>query len=218
MLEEAQEIFDYLPINKTNTAESEYISHLWSAIDALSNGQDLAQHFVLMPFHLLFMLSLQYKILRVAKEKNKNYLTAFTINVCRDVAKVANPESVFVLTNLKESSMIDLFKLIHLDSQSISEIKSLVRYRNDKLAHANGGIAVDSEDRINQYLDVLKKVQMKFVQLNDDLADRWRTDMLPDDDKGEFVDIRLAEEYLCPADFMSGKLSETFPFMSDLND
>ena len=65
MYENAQEIFDYLPINRSKL-EADYIDHLWNVFIALDNAENSARPFVMMPFHLLFMLALQYKVLRIA--------------------------------------------------------------------------------------------------------------------------------------------------------
>ena len=72
MYEDAQEIFEYLPIRR-NTTENDYIDHLWQAFSALSQTETTARPFAVMPFHLLFMLALQYKVLRISKEQKEKY-------------------------------------------------------------------------------------------------------------------------------------------------
>jgi hypothetical protein len=205
MLEEAQEIFEYLPI-RSNQVENDYITHLWSAIVALSNGEEAAQPFIMMPFHLLFMLALQYKILRIAKEENSYYKTAFTIHICRNADKVACPDSVFTLTNLKERSLIDLLKLINVEVDTVQNIKKLVDYRNNTLAHANGGIATNPDDIIEQYLNSLREIQRKLTPLNRKVAIRWKQDSETSQDLVEFAELHLAEEYICPADLKTKSL------------
>ncbi len=214
MLEEANEIFNYLPI-RTNPAENDYINHLWSAIEAISNGDSSAHAFTMMPFHLLFMLALQYKILRIAKEKNSEYLTCFTISVCQNSEKVSKPQSVYSLTELKERSMVDLLKLIEVDKTIIKKIKNLIDYRNDTLAHAKGGIEPNPVDRIEEYIQALRDLQVSFAVINNIVAERWKKEKEKDQEISEFVELHLAEEYLCPADFKSTKLSK---YYSEINE
>lgn len=60
MHDEAKEIFGYLPIRQS-AIEARYVAHLWNAFEylILSEDEDVAA-FSLAPFHLLFMLVIQY--------------------------------------------------------------------------------------------------------------------------------------------------------------
>lgn len=68
MIEDAQEIFEYLPISFRNTAEQEYIDFLWDAFKtnfsekpSTSDGESAAEykipkyHFSFLAYHMLFM-------------------------------------------------------------------------------------------------------------------------------------------------------------------
>ena len=70
MYEDAQEIFGYLPIRKTQV-EYEYIEHLRNVFLVLDQTENTARPFLIMPFHLLFMMALQYKALRVSINHTK---------------------------------------------------------------------------------------------------------------------------------------------------
>lgn len=83
MYEAAQEIFDYLPINKSKP-EADYIDHLWNAFVAFDNTDNSARPFIMMPFHLLFMLALQFKVLRISRERKSDYDLAFTMESPRE--------------------------------------------------------------------------------------------------------------------------------------
>ena len=140
MYEDAQEIFDYLPINKNQT-EDEYISHLWTALMSLDSGDQEGISFLIMPFHLLFMLSIQYKVLRIYNYRKENYLSAFLIFPPRDDQKeLLNPSSVYSIGLLEESKIINILKIVGVDDNTISLVKKLIKNRNDNLAHAKGGI------------------------------------------------------------------------------
>ena len=66
MLEKAQEILDFLPIRRSE-AEDEYINHLWESFLILDSGNKSVRPFLMMPFHLLFMLAIQSKVVRIYK-------------------------------------------------------------------------------------------------------------------------------------------------------
>jgi hypothetical protein len=209
MYEEALEIHKYLPIRK-NSLEDEYITHLWQVFFTLDSSNESVQPFMIMPFHLLFMLALQYKVLRISKELNSDYSLVFTMKNCRNVETLSQPTSVFDFSLLQERTLPDLFRLISLDESLIINIKKLVDYRNDKLAHANGGIAQEFNLKIEEYLECLREVQKKFLTLNNLVANEFKLEMSSDDAPGEFIEIKLLDSYLCQADFNEGMLKETF--------
>ena len=203
MSEAASEIFDCLPLF-SSPPENEYIFHLWDAFSALDEGDPSARPFALMPFHLLFMLALQYKVLRISEELTAQYQCAFTIKNLRDDQKaVLDPQSPFVIALLNESEIINLFGLIELPPEEIQIIKKLIRNRNVK-AHAQGGIEPDLEVRVGEYLEALKKVQGRYKTLNKEVARSW-LDELEEGEYGEyleqFLENRLVASHLCPRDF-----------------
>lgn len=207
MYEAAQEIFDYLPINKSKP-EADYIDHLWNAFLALDNTDNSARPFIMMPFHLLFMLALQFKVLRISRERKSDYDLAFTMeNPREDQRAVLTPGSAFDLALLNESKLIDLLKIVGISADRVREIKLLVRNRNDNLAHAKGGIEPEPNERIDQYLGALRDLQTFFVPHNDRIAEQWLSEITEEDDLSDYVDSCLPESQLCPADFRTGLLT-----------
>lgn len=210
MYEDAQEIFDYLPIRR-DVLENEYINHLWEVFVALYASEGEARGFSIMPFHLLFIMALQYKVLRIFKEKRLKYKTAFTLKFLRDHSKLLEPSSVFEIASLNERTMPDLFKLISLDGENIAKVKQLVDYRNDKLAHAKGGIEQNPEEKIQNYLEVLHKIQKRYQPLNNKIAKEWLKEIDNEIEPSEFIEASLLNTFLCPADFQKGLLVKKFP-------
>lgn len=47
-----------------------------------------------------------------------------------------------------------------------------------------------------------------MLALNDGVATKWLSEMEPGEAGLEFIELHLAEEYLCPADMQQGKLSK----------
>lgn len=209
MYEDAQEIFEYLPIRR-DTPENDYINHLWQAFSTLDGGEVIARPFAVMPFHLLFMMALQYKVLRISKEKRAEYELVFTIDRGREREAILNPESVFDIALLNERTIPDLLKLIGVDGETIKQIKKLIDNRNDSLAHAKGGIESEPEMRIEEYLTCLRTIQIHMQLLNNSVADSWATEVSTEDNITDFIEARLVGSMLCPEDFMTGKLANDF--------
>lgn len=209
MYEDAQEIFEYLPIRR-DTPENDYINHLWQAFSTLDGGEVVARPFAMMPFHLLFMMALQYKVLRISKEKRAEYELVFTIDRGREREAVLNPESVFDIALLNERTIPDLLKLIGVDGETIKQIKKLIDNRNDNLAHAKGGIESEPEMRIEEYLTCLRTIQIHMQLLNNSVASSWAIEVSAEDNIPDFIEARLVDSMLCPEDFMTGKLANDF--------
>lgn len=203
--ERAWEIFDYLPMRR-NQLEDDYINHLWRSFVALDYYSSESKPFSLMPFHLLFMLALQYKVFRIARENKGAYDIAFTMEGVRS-GVVLSPGSVFDLGLLSERKLVSLFKLVGLNQQNIKATKALIDNRNDNLAHAKGSIESDSESKIDQYIKVLENLQPCFNSLNNIVSNGWMNEIDADEDLHEFIEIHLLDSILCLADFRAGNLT-----------
>lgn len=211
MYDEAQEIFDYIPL-RLSKPESEYTQHLLGAFDHLSSAppEDI-RAFAIMPFHLLFMLALQYKVMRMYTRRNGAY-TGHKIIVDLNARRVAarTPTSVYDLALISESYLAELLEIMVVDPAVIAGTKMLVRLRNDGFAHAKGAIERDIGGRIEEYLSVLRQIPQAYTAMNDEIAQEWLAELAPDDDRQSFIETRLASEYLCLTDFHSGLLRTEF--------
>ena len=215
MYEAAQEIFDYLPINKSKP-EADYIDHLWNTFLALDNTDNSARPFVMMPFHLLFMLALQFKGARLAKMFPDAVDLFFAGVGGRNKDKLLNPKrAAFDLALVNERTLPELFRLVGFSDEKTQKVKNLIDDRNNNLAHAKGGSEIDPDGKIEQYLDVLKGLQPFFVPHNDRIAEQWLSEITEEDDLNDYVDSCLPESQLCPADFRTGLLT-VFSFEEDI--
>jgi hypothetical protein len=171
MYEDAQEIFDYLPIRR-DTPENDYINHLWQAFSTLGGGEAVARPFAVMPFHLLFMLSAQYKMLQIASAHKQATDLFFTGVGGRNKEQLLSEQrSVFDMALINERTIPDIFQLVEVDPEVIKKFKELVDERNENLAHAKGGIEQDLENKLAGYVTVLESIQKSCVQINQKLAD-----------------------------------------------
>lgn len=222
--ESARSISNFLPIEAGG--EQEYIDHLWGAFETLIEKDEPVRAFAILPFHLLFMFSVQYKVHRLSAYDPESYRK--TLGTCRfkdpgdEEVLLMNPPipdengivsadcSVRNLSFIDEKKLFDFFNIIKIDRNLVDKAVELIKIRGS-YAHANGNIEDNIEQRIDEYLDVLVEIENKICPLNDDLATEWMAELEPEDDKNEFVEIRLAASYLCLADFETGLLAKHFP-------
>lgn len=219
MYEDAQEIFEYLPIRR-NEAENEYINQLQDTFELLEKSNRLwskdkngfavldeklinARPFALMPFHLLFMMAIQYKVLRISDINNIATNLFFSTDGGRYKNKLLSEnKSVFDLSNIKERTLPEVFQLIGLSNNKILEIKDLIDKRNNNLAHANGNsTSINLENSIGEYLNLIRVIQELFLQANGELADKLILEVKSDDDMGEFIEEYLLNHRLNMRDF-----------------
>jgi hypothetical protein len=219
MYEDAQEIFDYLPIRR-NEAENEYLNQLRDTFELLeksgrlwekdSNGFAVtdtklisARAFALLPFHLLFMMALQFMVLRIADIHKDATNLFFSSDGGRYKDKlISEKRAVFDLSVIKERTLPEIFQLVGLSENIIKEIKSLIDKRNNNLAHANGNsTSIDVENSVNDYLDLMGTIQKSFLQINQKLVDEWLFEIKEGDDLGEYIESHLLDSRLSPRDF-----------------
>lgn len=202
MYEDAQEIFEYLPIRR-NTTENDYIDHLWQTFSALSQTDTTARPFAVMPFHLLFMLALQYKVLRIYKEQKEKYDLAMIAKNPRNEEKdILAPESPLAIAFLGESEVVDFLKIAGLSADDARSIKkSIIRYRNDKIAHAKGYIEPDVETKLSEYFDWLEKLQIAYQFMNREVAACWVEEIEVGDNMEQFLETHFLDSCFSPRDF-----------------
>lgn len=206
--EVAQEILDYLPIRR-DTSENDYINHLWQAFSTLDGGVAATRPFVVMPFHLLFMLAIQYKVLRIYKEQKEKYELALTTKNPRGEEKdILTPESPLAIAFLGESEIVDFLKIAGLSMDDARSIKkSIIRYRNDKIAHAKGYIEQDVETKIAEYFSWLETLQNVYHPMNQNVADAWLAEIQAGDDVEQFLETHFLDSCFSSRDF--GDIIET---------
>ena len=211
MYENAYRILDFLPLRKKSQEEMRYIDYLWGSFQTLGeNEKEDIRASGIISFHMLFMLCCQYKVLRITKTKLSDYQKLFTLKEIRKEDKdILNPGSVFTFSKLSEKDIFRICALIDLNPDLIKKACALVNERND-LAHANGKIEIDYEQKIDLYIEILEAIQDKFVNTNNSIANEWISQLDPADSKPEFIETNLAQEYLCQADFESGLLRSVF--------
>ncbi|HVY72660.1 MAG TPA: hypothetical protein VG984_01225 [Candidatus Paceibacterota bacterium] len=211
MHEEAEKILNFLPIRKI-PAENDYIEHLFGALRALDEGEKHVRGFAILPLHLLFLLAIQYKILRVATEQKEIYSLSITLKnpIKKEEMEILAPRSPFILGFFNEKELVQLSKVLKVDDKCVKAMKELINYRNDKIAHAKGYVESNLENKVEEYLSTLEMLQPHMLPMNNNMGQLWEKELDPGDDIVEFVETRLLGSYLCPADFNDGLLKSKF--------
>ena len=207
------DLSDYLPL-RNNDRDSRYIDHLkqvfsvLESVNAATKEEDLARPFSIMPFHLLFMMAVQSKVLRIYKELPEKYMLAFTIKKPQNGKEdVLTPNSPKEIALLAESEIISFLKIAGLpDSEAKGIVASIIRYRNNSVAHAKCEIESNLESKVNEYFCKLDIIQKAYKKMNENVARNWLNKIEADKDIGDIGDIgeffenHLSGSYLCPCD------------------
>lgn len=198
MYENAYEIFKYLPIEQAE--ESLYIQHLWGSFELLNKSDEPVKAFSLLPFHLLFMFAVQYKVYRLSAHDNARYIeilsrcyaNAGNRKQLEINAPIRNKDGIILsecsvrnLSLIKEKELFDFLEIINCDKSVIDKAKLLVESRGN-YAHANGQIEEDVNTRIDEYLEILQHIQDKISGVNNQIFEI-------DENIQEFDDI---DEYI----------------------
>ena len=215
MYEEAQKILEYLPIRR-NTPENDYINHLWQAFSTLDEGELVARPFAVMPFHLLFMMAVQYKVLRISKAYKQSTNLFFSGVGGRSKAQLLSERrSVFDIALINERTIPEIFQLIGLGSATIQKIKDLIDGRNDNFAHAKGGIERGFEKKIDEYINTAELIQKCCLESNQKVISSWLSEIQNGDDIAQFFETHFFDSYLSPRDF--GDIAESLFLAKKLN-
>jgi hypothetical protein len=209
MYENAYRILDFLPLRKNSLEETRYIDYLWGSFEILGENENLdIKASGIISFHILFILCCQYKVLRIFQNNKEEYKKLFTlVSIRKENRGILNPSSALTLGALPERDIFRICKLIDIPDSIIVKACSLINDRNE-FAHANGKIEIDYENKIDAYIKILEVIQNKFLEINNNLVTSWSLLIDPADNKKEFLEANLAQEYLCKADFENGSLKD----------
>ena len=191
-------ISKFLPV-RCDFTEVSYIKYLSNSFDKLSNkidDSDISDGFAIIPFHLLFMMALHYRALRIFKDQSENYRLAITFKKeIKENEKIFNPSSPFDFSVFGESEVLNFFKLVGCKEDELGKIKSLIRVRNN-LAHANGNIEINPEKRCEEYLGSLEIIQKLFSKSNQQLAHKFLKEIESDENIEQFFEIRYKDNII----------------------
>ncbi len=223
MIEDAQRIFDYLPLEYKTQIESEYIDFLWDAFSV--NYEKEKYQFAYIAYHMLFMCFVYFQLAKIYLNKSEEIknMMVFTGKVMEQVekyeAKVTEALTTkktpphfdpFSLALENERSIIGLFIFIGCDRNVVKKMKEFVDKRNN-IAHSNGNISFNNQsiidEKIEEILDVANSIQQnareisincyeKFLASNYD-PESWT---IAGTEEDQIREVFVRQNYLCPKD------------------
>lgn len=156
-MEEAYQIFSYLPIRYRNDEEAEYVQYLWKAFENnYHNGQ---YQFAFMSYHMLFMCFVYFTIWKIKSIHPKDF-EKISLGFDECIEKSCSP---FGYSQENESKILLIFKFWGM-GERIGEYKKLVKERNN-IAHSNGNIFYKDQQsidyKITEVIKFCEEIQRK---------------------------------------------------------
>jgi hypothetical protein len=159
-MDDAERIFDYLPISYGNSNEQEYITFLWDAFQ--TNYFNEKYSFAFLAYHMLFMCFVYFEIWQIRENLHEDFYKAMVGFKKETEVELIKATTPFALWQINESSVLRFLKLIGMDNADVGECANLVKERNN-VAHSNGNIFFrnkgDIDSKINEILRCIAKVQ-----------------------------------------------------------
>ena len=145
-MEEAQKIFDFIPVSYKNPTEKEYVEFLWEAFQ--TNYKAAKYPFAFLSYHMLLMCYVYFEIWQIKQncpEDFQNAMIGFSKDVEKELLCATTP---VVLWQVNESTVFRFLKLIDLDNTAIGRFTKIVKERNDA-AHSNGNIFYKNKESMD---------------------------------------------------------------------
>ncbi len=158
-MEEATDIFTYLPLSFKTPKEQEYIEFLWDTFEMnYSNGR---YQFAFLAYHMLTMSFVYFNIWQIKRAEPLDFEKGL-IGFGRDEKALVEATSPFVFSIVPERTVLRFLKLIACDNGKIGTYAKLVDDRNDS-AHPNGNIYFSTQAaldiKVTEILRVADEIQ-----------------------------------------------------------
>ncbi|MBI5652391.1 MAG: hypothetical protein HZC40_18385 [Chloroflexi bacterium] len=145
MMDDALQIFEYLPLSFKSESEQEYINFLWDAFQ--SNYLAGKYQFAFLAFHMLTMSFVYFTIWQIKRMQPDNFGNAL-IGFESDENQLLTASSPFTFHIINERRIFRFLKLIGCKNDKIGKYKVLVDERNHA-AHPNGQIRIGDQRTID---------------------------------------------------------------------
>ena len=159
-MEEAVELYDYLPVWFRTPEEREYINFLCTSFE--TNYREDKFQFAFLAYHMLTMSLVYFKIWQIKSVRPKDFEKSL-IGFNKDIEKAfLCATSPFIFSKVPERSILRLLKLVGCDNSKVGKYAKLVDDRN-AMAHPNGHISLKTKDilesKIRNVLKVVDEIQ-----------------------------------------------------------
>jgi len=162
VIDDAQQILEYLPSYFRSEKEQEYLLFLWDSFKC--NYENGKYQFAFIAYHMLFMLFTYFCVWKIKQIRHEDFSKCLIGCIDRyesDLTKVTDPFGFWVIG---ESQFIRFLRLIGLQDR-IGKYKEIIKLRNDS-AHVNGNVYLNSQeqidDKINEILSYIEEIQQQM--------------------------------------------------------
>lgn len=187
-MEEAYQIFSYLPLRYRNDEEAEYVQYLWKAFE--NNYQNGQYQFAFMSYHMLFMCFVYFTIWKIKSIHPEDYdKIALGFDEC-----IEKSRSPFGYSGESESKILLIFKFWGMNER-VGEYKKLVKERNS-IAHSNGNIFYKDQQSIDSKTTKIIKFCEEIQQKTKPTIEQSYKDFLSDNHSVEDSPYSTLEELL----------------------
>jgi hypothetical protein len=165
MIEDAQRLFDYLPLEHKSKPEGDYVDFLWEAFKV--NYENEKYQFAYIAYHMLFMCFVYFQLAKIYLNA-PDEIRQFLIFVNKAQSAVDNYEvkykealqkkldapqfNPFSLSEENERTIVGLFVAIGCNRETIKRLRKIVDERNN-IAHSNGNINFSSQDYLDEKIE-----------------------------------------------------------------
>jgi hypothetical protein len=158
-MDDAAELWSYLPLSFKSPKEQEYIEFLWDAFE--TNYAHSKYQFAFLAYHMLAMSFVYFNIWQIKQTEPKGFAMGL-IGLPRDEKTLLEASSPFAFNIVPERTMLRFLKLIGCDNGKIGTYAKLVDDRNDT-AHSNGNIFFSTQaaldTKITEILRIVDEIQ-----------------------------------------------------------
>lgn len=202
-MEEALELFGFLPLSFKTESERDYIAFLWDAFE--TNYSAGKYQFAFLAYHMLTMSFVYFKIWQIKLARRQDFANGL-IGFARNESDLLSAASPFDFSVENESSILRMFRLLSCDNSKIGKYAALIKDRNNS-AHSNGQIYFRTERglaaKVAEVLRVAKEIEAHSKVVIEELYLDFLTHGFDPDDRRYSDTLDQIREELIHANYLS---------------
>jgi hypothetical protein len=221
-MEEIYDLGRFFPYGTSDDNLNQYISHHLASATKCVESELFSSAYS--HVHLLYMAFIYIQLLRIAKEKEKEFEYSWIGLPSQESDFLRKPTSPFSFSPINERTVFRFFRLVGFDDASIGNIAKVVGTRNDRM-HAKGKIhcanAAEFKRELATYTTrmklIIKNEQSFLTEIYMGLLDTFDEDysFAQDDLENNFIDQYLFSEYELVA-LAENKQDKVSQYINDL--
>jgi hypothetical protein len=202
-VEDALELFEFLPLSFKTESERDYIAFLWDAFQ--TNYSAEKYQFAFLAYHMLTMSFVYFKIWQIKIARHQDFANGL-IGFARNESDLLSAASPFDFSVENESSILRMFRLLSCDNSKIGRYAALIKDRNNS-AHSNGQIYFRTEQgiaaKVAEVLRVAREIETHSKLVIEELYRDFLTSGFDPDDRRYFDTLDQIREELVHVNYLS---------------